>query len=203
MELVRGSTIKDWQRRPLRTADEIIHAYAQAGDALAATHADGLLHRDFKPTNVLVGRGGRAVLIDYGLARRTTEPGDASMRASGPLEVDDELDVDVTQTGMTIGTPAYMSPEQIRCERLDARSDQFSFCVALYEALMGRRPFAGATSRHVMEAIVFGRRARVVPKREVPRRVRQVIERGLSADRDARYPNMNALLADLRAAVAN
>ncbi|MBS1118405.1 MAG: hypothetical protein H6Q90_633 [Deltaproteobacteria bacterium] len=119
MEHVDGSTLRDWLRTP-RTPAEILAVFAQAGAGLAAAHAVGLVHRDVKPSNLIVGKDGRARVLDFGLARR---------HAIG----DDE-------DGPLVGTPAYMAPEQQRGGRADARADQFAFCVSLWEALAGERP---------------------------------------------------------------
>jgi eukaryotic-like serine/threonine-protein kinase len=186
MELVEGETLSAWQGREARPWREVVRVFAQAGDGLAASHRAGLVHRDFKPDNVLVSAGGEVRVTDFGLAGVSANtPEDAAM-LSAPL----------TRTGAMMGTPAYMSPEQHRGEEADARSDQFSFCVSLYEALYGVRPFAGKTATEVLEAIVAGR---LTPSRkEAPRRLRSLIARGLSVRPDERWPSIDALLAALR-----
>jgi eukaryotic-like serine/threonine-protein kinase len=183
MELVSGTTLRRWldeERRPWR---EVVDRFLLAGRGLAAAHAAGLVHRDFKPDNVLLGKDGRVRVADFGLARAVGGTGaeeEASPESGGILESP------LTQLGMAVGTPAYMSPEQLRGERADARSDQFSFCVALWEALYGERPFAGVLERGPVREVPAGSR--------VPDRLRQALLRGLAADPAARHPSMEELL---------
>ncbi|MEM6292790.1 MAG: serine/threonine-protein kinase [Myxococcota bacterium] len=130
MELIRGETLGQWsaEGRPWR---EVVEVYSQAAAGLSAAHEAGLVHRDFKPDNAIVGEDGRVRVLDFGLARQShaAEVPDAEERASTSSPRDDRL----TQTGVTAGTPAYMAPEQIRHQPLSAATDQFSFCVALYD----------------------------------------------------------------------
>src|SRR6185436_19437245 len=128
MELVEGSTLRQWLHSAARSDGEILTALAAAGRGLSAAHAEGLVHRDFKPDNVLVGADGRVKVTDFGLARAT--PSD---KATG--------EITLTQTGALLGTPAYMAPELFDGASADARSDQYAFCVAAWEALFGQRPF--------------------------------------------------------------
>lgn len=183
MEYVEGTTLSWWlneERRPWR---EVVDRFVLAGRGLAAAHAAGLVHRDFKPDNVLLGRDGRVRVADFGLARAvgtdTEEEPASSESVSG-------LASPLTQLGVAVGTPAYMAPEQLRGERADARSDQFSFCVALWEALYGERPFAGEMGRGPVREAPAGAR--------VPDRLRQALLRGLAIDPAARYPAMEELL---------
>jgi len=189
MELVDGQTLRAWQEAPGRTWRDIRDAYLQGGRALAAAHAIGLVHRDFKPENALVDRGGTVRVLDFGLARAAGEAEEPS-----PAAPDWEprgaaaLAETITRTGAVLGTPAYMAPEQRRGQA-DARADQFSFAVALHEALTGRRPeVAGAPPPE--------RPPPPAPSRPVARLL-EVLARALREDPDQRYPSMTALLAEL------
>src|SRR5512132_551785 len=165
--------------------------FVQAGQGLAAAHEAGIVHRDFKPDNVLVTEGGRALVSDFGLARLTagdppSEPPEGEVAALA-----------VTRTGARLGTPAYMAPEQHAGLATDARTDQFSFCVALHEALYGERPFVGTTIEALAQAVSRGE-VRPAPRgSRVPARVRRALLRGLAVDPAARHPTMSALLAAL------
>src|SRR5207302_1743091 len=145
MEYVAGGTARSWLRESPRTAREILALYGAAGDGLAAAHAAGIVHRDFKPDNLLVGDDGRPRVADFGLARGLYDP-------DAPPEPDRAPLVDVTGTGSIVGTPAYMPPEQLAGAAVDARADQFAFSAALWEALYGARPFPGATPLEVQAA---------------------------------------------------
>jgi len=144
MELVEGVTLKTWLQERKRGWREVMDTFAAAGRGLAAAHAAGLVHRDFKPENVLVGNDGRVRVTDFGLARLSTEESQASLT---PNEGALLLTSNLTQAGKVVGTPFYMAPEQHRGVAPDARSDQFSFCAALYMALYGKRPFEPARLR--------------------------------------------------------
>jgi eukaryotic-like serine/threonine-protein kinase len=187
MELVDGHTLAGWLAAAPRTWREVTDAFVRAGRGLAAAHRVGLVHRDFKPDNVLVGAGGEVRVTDFGLASVSAD--------STAFDAATVLAVPLTRTGAVMGTPAYMSPEQHRSEEADARSDQFSFCVALYEALYGVRPFAGETGAEVLEAIE-SRRVRA-PEREAPRWLRPLVLRGLEPRPEDRWPSMETLLEDL------
>jgi predicted Ser/Thr protein kinase len=164
MEFVDGVTLTVWlqERRAWR---EVVAMFQQVGAGLAAVHGAGLVHRDFKPDNVLVDQSGRARVADFGLAR-----------------LDEPSAPQLTKTGAMMGTPGYMAPEQQFGSGVDARADQYSFCVALREAL-GGRPLDDARWK------------------AVPEPVRAVVTRGLSYDPDERFPSLEALLAALAAAV--
>ncbi|WP_434387001.1 serine/threonine-protein kinase [Melittangium boletus] len=145
MELVEGGTLREWLNARPRSWREVLEKYLAAGRGLAAAHAAGLVHRDFKPANVLVGRTGRVHVTDFGLARPVAQPeledpaaSEDTPRSPHPLLAPG---ASLTLSGMVMGTPRYMSPEQFRGDVLDARSDQFSFCAALYMGLYGTRPF--------------------------------------------------------------
>ena len=191
MEYVRGATLGAEARR-LRAsrapARAILDLYLQAGRGLAAAHAEGIAHRDFKPDNAIVGEDGRVRVIDFGLAT-LLDPG------SGPPDARSSV-IPLTRESALLGTPAYMSPEQLAGRPADARSDQFSFCVALYEALAGERPFAGNNIQELEEAIQAGT-IRSPRDEEAPRWVLPVLRRGLRPDAAERFPSLEALLAEL------
>jgi hypothetical protein len=206
MEYVQGTTLARWLADAPCTQREILAAYIAAGRGLAAAHAAGLVHRDFKPENVMVGDDGRVRVGDFGLARpfdtrvarfakraADTPSGPSSSGHSGhPL-------ADLTSTGVVVGTPLYMAPEQYVGDPADARTDQFSFCVALHGAIYGARPFAGDTFTD-LAASVLGGKIEPTPKGvRVPRRVRDAIHRGLALAPKDRWPTMDALLAELAA----
>jgi tetratricopeptide (TPR) repeat protein/tRNA A-37 threonylcarbamoyl transferase component Bud32 len=195
MEYVGGDTLRTWVTQP-RGWREILELLLAAGSGLAAAHTAGLVHRDFKPENVLVGDDGRPRVSDFGLARsasRASVSGDIVLSA-GSLE-------DMTQTGALMGTPSYMAYEQLAGGAVDARSDQFAFCVVVWECLFGKRPFEGTTIATL--AVAIDRQEIIEPtSTQVPPRVREVLRRGLAADPEHRYADMPALLAALRTAMA-
>jgi eukaryotic-like serine/threonine-protein kinase len=181
MELVAGETLREWLRRP-RAPREVLAMFLAAGRGLAAAHAAGVVHRDFKPDNVIVGGDGRPRITDFGLARAAAaapEPG-----------TDATLADTVTRGGVVAGTPAYMAPEQLRGEPATAASDQFSFCAALFEGLHGARPFTGRTTEELLGAI---ERGRPEPSGRAP----PPLLRGLSPRPEDRFPTLDALLAAL------
>jgi WD40 repeat protein/predicted Ser/Thr protein kinase len=195
MEFVDGQDLRGWLRSESRTWRAIIDVFRQAGEGLAAAHDGGIVHRDFKPDNVLVGKDGRVRVADFGLAHAF----DAPMEATRDPELTSSqsgrrLHVSLTRTGAIMGTPAYMPPEQFAGQRTDARSDQFSFCVALWEGLYGRRPFAGQNLAALSLAISEGR---IDPPRadsDVPAWINAILTRGLSPKPDDRWPSMRELL---------
>jgi tetratricopeptide (TPR) repeat protein len=204
-EFLDGVSLKRWLREQKRELDEILTVFRQAGRGLAAAHAAGLIHRDFKPANVLVPQDGRVRVLDFGLARAAgmpePEPGtkpatdggtlDRSMGQTGLLETP------LTLSGAVIGTPAYMAPEQHLDEETDARTDQFSFCVTLYEALYGIRPYAGDRYEDLKTAVVEGRVREPPSEAAAPAWLKAVVLRGLQVDPNKRYPSMDALLGEL------
>lgn len=195
MEYIEGSTLGQWVRMGRRSWREILGVYVQAGRGLEAAHGAGLVHRDFKPDNVLVGRRGGVFVTDFGLARRA--PGLAPGTSAPPVE-GNAGGGSLTGTGVIVGTPAYMAPEQHRRQGADARSDQFSYCVALYEALYGQRPFGGGSAEELAESVMAGRLRPVPAGQRVPRFLERALRRGLSAEPDARFPSMEALLSELQ-----
>ena len=195
MEVIDGWTLTSWQAARTRSVDEILRVFAAAGAGLAAAHAAGLVHRDFKPDNILIGGDGRVCVTDFGLVRPVAsapefeEPSspDATATISGEL----------TRIGAVVGTPAYMAPEQMRGAPPDGRADQFSFCVALFEALYGVRPFPGKSLGELERAILDGQRLRA-RRKGVPSPVRRALARGLAFDAAARFDSMDALLAAMQ-----
>lgn len=194
MEYVKGETLRGW-RSALRSWRAIVAMLLETGNGLAAAHAAGLVHRDFKPENVLVGDDGRPRVGDFGLARVGASPS-----GDKPLSKNTPLDARMTVTGTLLGTPAYMAPEQIAGDVVDARCDQFAFCVVAWELLYGKRPFAGATLAALEESINTGK-PWLPTRSDVPPRLRAVLERGLAAQPSSRYADMPALLSAMRAAV--
>jgi tetratricopeptide (TPR) repeat protein/predicted Ser/Thr protein kinase len=205
MEYIDGSTLERWQQgfpgKP-RPREEILGAYVQAGTGLAAAHHAGVLHRDFKPANVLVDADGRVHVMDFGLAawlRRTDSTDDSSEATTDCDERRGSPDGPrLTRAGALLGTPAFMSPEQHLGRELDARSDQFSFCVALWEALMGAHPFGDGDFESVRSAIVEGKLREGSAVRAVPPWLRRALERGMAKEPRDRWPDMAALLEALR-----
>jgi serine/threonine protein kinase len=199
MELVPGVSLRQWQKQPHSEA-EILEAYIEAGRGLAAAHAAGIVHRDFKPDNCLVGHGARGQHIkvtDFGLAAaRTSEPRPAERAPARPR--DGKLkESSLTASGSVLGTPAYMAPEQFTGGNVDPRTDQFNFCVALYEALYGARPFAGKTFDE-LSAQVCGGKVRPPPAGgRVSGALRAIVLRGLSVRPGDRFPTMDHLLVEL------
>jgi|GEM_PF-2850808 len=193
MELVDGGTIRSWLgQSPSRR--EILDIFLKAGAGLAAAHDAGLVHRDFKPPNVLLGRDGRVRVADFGLVRSDKAPNTAaaeSLRAS-PTDGSEQE----TRAGTIMGTPRYMAPEQLDGDRCDARSDQFSFCVSLYEALYNVHPFEGLPEE--LRASMRAGKIRPLPAiSAIPPWVGPALHRGLSPDSANRFPTMDALLAAL------
>jgi len=193
MEFVEGQTLDAWLSAQKRSLREIIDVFAGAGHGLIAAHHAGLVHRDFKPSNVIVSPTGRVRVVDFGLARAAEARGEKHGRTV-PLRATSET---VTLAGAIVGTPAYMAPEQHLGETVDHRADQFSFCVALWEAVYGRRPFLGARVEELVEHVVGGIREDPPPEIKVPPRLVRLLDRGLERAPDARYPTMDALVADL------
>ena len=179
MELVQGVTLARWQRDNKHTWRETLDAYLQAGAGLAAAHAVALIHGDFKPHNVMVGNDARVRVLDFGLARLVT-PDDARY------------------TGRVMGTAPYMAPEMHAGETASARSDQFAYCVALYEALYGARPFESKRLRGALQTRGPLRLPPAPPDTSVPRWLRRIIEVGLRRSPAARWRSMDALLRALR-----
>ena len=193
MEYVQGDNARSWAKRPGRTWREVVAVYDQAARGLAAAHAVGIVHRDFKPDNLLVGEDGRARVADFGLAdaRATAAPSAAELDLQCSAD-DSGAAVDITVAGALVGTPAYVAPEQIGSSRVDARADQFSFFASLFESLYGELPFAGRTAGEVLSRILDGEVAEPKARNGVPRWLHAVLKRGMARDPSARWPGMDA-----------
>lgn len=201
MELVKGGTLDLWLKLKPRAWPDVLSVFIDAGRGLQAAHAKGLIHRDFKPANVLVGDDLRARVTDFGLARATKSSGSSGdldavsdvSTSSGPLSLEQPL----TQAGMLMGSPGYMAPEQYDGADTSEATDQFSFCVSLYEALYGARPFPGKN----LTELARSTRAGVVPPApkgsEVPAWVHKILVKGLSVEPAKRHRSMSVLLAAL------
>ncbi len=194
MEFVDGVTLQDWQVQAGRTIDDILKAYVACGEGLAAVHAAGLVHRDFKPTNVMMGKDERVRILDFGLAHGRTDHHEKIENISEHLVT---LESKLTMTGALVGTPAYMSPEQYLGEPLDARSDQFSFCIALHEALYGQHPFGKGNIHEMLSNLLEGKLLPAPTNSTVPAKVAEALSRGLARNPNLRFDNMPALLERL------
>ncbi|MFV8749166.1 serine/threonine-protein kinase [Nannocystaceae bacterium ST9] len=194
MEYVEGQTLEAWLaaaggRRPW---PEVIEVMQAAGRGLIAVHEANLVHRDLTASNIMIAGEGRVRVMDFGIVRGDVDANESTL---------DELAVaestTLTRTGKTVGTPAYMAPEQFRGVQVDARSDQFSFCVVLWRALYGERPFPGESVLELRHAVLHGRRRPPPRDRDVPVWLREIVERGLATNPDDRWPSIDAVLAAL------
>ncbi|MEZ4451850.1 MAG: serine/threonine-protein kinase [Nannocystaceae bacterium] len=202
MEFVRGETLRAWLgRRPRAGAwREILEVFEGAGRGLVAAHEAGLVHRDFKPDNVMIGDDGRPRVMDFGLAREDrATASDGVIVTLREAQSSSALASVMTRDGAILGTPVYMAPEQWAPGSIDARADQFAFCVALWEALHGARPFAGDNWGELAAAVTGGRIEPAPAGARVPPWLVSVLRRGLLADPDARWPSVAALLGALSA----
>ncbi|MEZ4451846.1 MAG: serine/threonine-protein kinase [Nannocystaceae bacterium] len=202
MEFSTGPDLARWlqERGPTVEWRTVLEMFLQAGRGLAAAHRVGLVHRDFKPANVFVGEDGSVRVGDFGIVLRGAAEALRTEPLAGALgDLGSTAEDTLTRTGVTLGTPAYMAPEHFAGGEVDARTDQFAFCVALWEALHGARPFAGSTLSELVSNVTAGRRSPPPASRRAPAWICRALDRGLSVEPGARYPDMEALLTALQA----
>ncbi len=194
MDWVQGPTLRSWMKG--RPWEVVLRAFLQAGRGLAAVHAAGLVHRDFKPANVMLHPGGRVVVMDFGLARAPSSR--PRSEGSDPMPAAERtFDDAVSQVGSVQGTPAYMAPEQHLAFDVDERADQFSYCVSAFEGLYGTRPFRARTVTELVMRITEGDIV-ATQRGKVPARIHRALVRGLAEVSSDRWPSMEALLDRLR-----
>jgi serine/threonine protein kinase len=201
-ELIRGQTLGKWLAASTRSREDIIRILCQAGEGLASAHAAGLIHRDFKPDNVLVGDDGIARVLDFGIVgslgatNDSREHGQSNVQSAIPSG-EHSFSTTLTQVGSLLGTPAYMAPEQHRGEPADDRCDQFSFCVTLFECLTKERPFSAQAMRTrarrspEWESFAPIYRAR---SKSLPRALARILKKGLELEPVDRHASMTVLL---------
>jgi serine/threonine protein kinase len=191
MEYIEGDTLRDWIKTKNRKTDwpEILKTYVRAARGVAAAHQRKLIHRDFKPENVMRDKDGIIKVMDFGLARANTDPDVTGNHLWANT---------LTQSGVIVGTPAYMSPEQILGEKTGPETDQFSFCVALFEALYGYRPFQGKNVMEIAKCVLQGH-IQLPPKgHPVPGFILDALLKGLQTSPDERHDSMDLLIEELR-----
>ena len=201
MEYVKGKTIREWLKQDTPNQKEIIGVLSKAGKGLVAAHTEGIVHRDFKPDNVIVGEKGQIKVLDFGVARAAGKEDMAVSQQKASvldrsLPGEKYLSTPLTQAGSMVGTTVYMAPEHFSFQALDEKTDQFSFCVTLFESLYGKRPFTGNTAQALKEKIENGR-VEIPGDANVPKWIEEIILKGLSVSKEDRYRSMWELLQAL------
>jgi hypothetical protein len=222
MELIEGTNGADWLRKTKRTPPAILAMLTSAGRGLAAAHAMGLVHRDFKPANILISKSGKVVVTDFGLARGfdgAEEPAEKPVApVTAPIALDETLEATpssptptpsssprshsadlsstITRTGALLGTPAYMAPEQFAGQSATPKADQYALAVALWEGLAGARPFRGNSFDELKSAVESGP-SQAADGDKIPGRIRSILTRALSRDPAARFPDVDTMLTAL------
>ncbi len=191
MELVDGQTLREWIAAGPHGWRAVRDLMVEAGRGLWAAHAAGMVHRDFKPSNVMIGRDGRVRVLDFGLARAATPTGEAQACPSVEARGGAGIEAVLTRTGTILGTPAYMAPEQFVGDPIDERADQFGYCCTVYEALHGVRPFKGRSLDQLFASVRAGP---AEGGEGAPAWFRRAIVRGLAFDPARRFADMGALL---------
>ena len=196
MERLEGKTLKHYIAGRALPKAEVVDLALQIVEALEAAHAKGIVHRDIKPANIFISNQGHAKILDFGLAKLLARERSS---AEGQTIEEGTIERDLTEVGTTVGTVAYMSPEQVRGQELDARTDLFSFGAVLYEMATGRHAFAGDSTPLIYDAVlnrVPASATRIKP--EIPFRLQEIIDKTLEKDRDLRYQSAGELHADLK-----
>ena len=202
MEYVKGKTLRAWLSATTPTQKEIIHVLSNAGKGLQAAHEEGIVHRDFKPDNVLVGDKGQVKVVDFGLARASEFEDAVTAHEEvtsllDPTVGEKLLSTPITKAGARIGTTVYMAPEHFLSQELDEKTDQFSFCVTFFEALYGRRPFPENSALDFEQHIISGT-TKIPTDATVPKWIEEIILKGLSVSKADRHASISELLDALK-----